>query len=87
MKKYIIGFLAVFFQLAQFVFTTAASPDYGDMALGAFISGLVAFLLYLWLFFLLKKSKSILLKFGMASSAALGLVGLVSYFDIRGYFG
>ena len=84
MKKFALIFFAVFFQLAQLVFLTAASPDYGDMALGAFISGLVAFLLYLQLF---KIYKTIFLKFGMAFSAVIGLVELMAYFDIRGYFG
>ena len=84
MKKVAIGFFAIFFQFAQLVFMTASSPDYGDMALGAFITGLAAFLLYLWLFLLLKK-KSILLRFAIFFSAGFGLVELVRYFDIRGY--
>jgi hypothetical protein len=87
MIKFIIGFFGVFFQLFGVVFYTAASPDYGLMMMSTFDCELIAFLLYLWLYFLLKKSKSILLKFAMASSATLGLVGLVRYFDIRGYFG
>lgn len=87
MTKFIIGFFGVFFQLFGLMFYTAASPDYGITMMNTFICELISFLLYLCLFFLLKKSKSILLKFGMASSAILGLVGSVSYFEIRGYFG
>jgi hypothetical protein len=87
MKNFIIGFFAIFFQFTGIVFYTAASPDYGMTMRITFVNELIAFLLYLWLFFLLKKSKSILLKFGMASSAVLSLIGLVGYFDIRGFFG
>jgi hypothetical protein len=81
MKKFAIGFFAILFQLAQLVFLTVASPDYGDMALGASISGLVAFLLYLWLFILLKNSKYTLHKIGMALSTAMGLVAVLGYFS------
>ncbi len=87
MKKYTIGFFAVIFQLAGLAFWSVASTDYGDAMLAAFISELVAFLLYSWLFILLKNSKTILLKIGMALSAALGLVALVAYFNIRGFLG
>jgi len=84
MKKFAIVFFAVLFQLVGLAFWIVTSTDYGQAMAASFISELVAFLLYSWLFILLKNAKTILLKFGMISSAALGLVGLVAYFDIRG---
>ncbi len=84
MKKYIIGFFAVFFQLIGLAFWIVTSTDYGDAMLAALISELVAVLLYSWLF---KTSKTILLKFGMASSAGLAFVSLAAYIEIRGFLG
>lgn len=87
MMKFAVGFFAVTFQLVGLVFYTAASPDYGFTMMATFVNELIAFLLYLWLFFLLNKSKTILLILGIASSAALGLWALAGYVDIRGFLG
>ena len=84
MKKYTIGFFAVFFQLIGLAFWLVSSADYGDAMLVALISELVAVLLYSWLY---KTFKTKILKFGMTSSAGLAFVSLASYFEIRGYFG
>ena len=62
-----------------------ASADYGDAMLAAFISELIAFLLYSWLFITLKNSKTILLKSAMAFSVVWGLFLLMAYVDIRGF--
>jgi len=87
MKKFLIGFFAVFFQLLGLMFYMAAAHSYEFAMMSVFINNLIAFLLYFWLFSLLQKPKYVSLKFGMASSVVLGLVGLVSYLDVSEFFG
>ena len=85
MKKFLIGFFAVFFQLLGLGFHSVASADYGGAMLAAFINTSIAFVLFLWLFNLIRNPKTALLKFGMAFSALWGLFSLVAYVDMRGF--
>ena len=83
-KIFFLVALGLIFLLAGLTMFIAASPDYAEATLATAVSELIAFICFLRLNTLLKNTKHMLQKFGMALSAGFGMAAFVAHLDIMG---